>query len=52
LSILRQVDEHSLGETLQVVLNSVLHDIIDVNDKLLKLGKSAMNMAQVAINVH
>ena len=47
-----EVHEHSLGETLQVVLNSVLHDIINVNDKLLKLGKTAVNMAQVAINVH
>jgi len=47
-----EVDEHSLGETLQIVLNSVLHDIINVNDKLLKLGKTAVNMAQVAINVH
>ena len=52
LSVLWEVDEHSLGETLQIVLNSVLHDIINVNDKLLKLGKTAVNMAQVAINVH
>ena len=32
-----QVDKDSLGEGLEVVLNSVLHDVIDVNDELLKL---------------
>jgi len=52
LGVLWQVDEHSLGEGLQVVLNSVLHDVIDVDDQLLELGKSLVDVVQVSINVH
>jgi hypothetical protein len=33
-----KVDENSLRETLEVILNTVLHDVIDVDDELLKLG--------------
>ena len=38
LSILRKVYQDGLGKGLQVVLDSVFHDIIDVNDQLLELG--------------
>ena len=38
LSILRQVNQDSLREGFKVVLDSVLHDIVDVDDELLKLG--------------
>jgi hypothetical protein len=52
LGILWEVDKNGLGETLKVVLNSVLHDIVDVDDELLKLGKTLMNMVEITINVH
>lgn len=52
LGILWQVDQDSLGEGLEVVLNSVLHNVIDVDNKLLKFGEALMNMSQVTINVH
>jgi len=52
LSILREVDKNGLGETLKVVLNSVLHDIVDVDNELLELGKTLMNMMEIAINIH
>jgi hypothetical protein len=50
--ILRKVDQDSLGEGLEVVLNTVLHDVIDVDDQLLKLGKSLMNVVEITIDVH
>jgi hypothetical protein len=52
LSILWEIDQNSLGKTLKVVLDSVLHDIIDVNDKLFKLSKSLMDMEEISVNVH
>ena len=52
LGILRKVYENGLGETLEVVLNSVLHDVVDVDDQLLKLGESLMDVGQVSIDVH
>jgi hypothetical protein len=47
-----KVDQHGFGKTLKVVLDSVLHDIIDVNDKLFKLSKTLMNMVEISVNVH
>jgi len=52
LSILRKVDKDSLGQALEVVLNSVLHDIIDVDDQLLKLSETLMDVVQVTVDVH
>ena len=52
LGILRKVDQNSLRETLEVVLNSVLHDVVDVNDQLLELGETVMHMGQISIDVH
>lgn len=52
LSILRQVNQDSLGEGFKVVLDSVFHNIIDVNDELFEFGKTLVHMGQVAINVH
>lgn len=52
LGILWEVDKNGLGETLEVVLNSVLHDIVDVDNELLELGKTLMNVMEIAINVH
>lgn len=52
VGILGQVNEHGLGESLKVVLNTVFHDVVDIDNKLLQLGKTLMNVVQVAINVH
>jgi hypothetical protein len=52
LGILGQVDEHGLGERLEVVLNTVLHDVVDVDDQLLELGEALVDVGQVAVNVH
>jgi len=52
LGILREIDENSLGEGLEVVLNSVLHDVVDVDNQLLELGKTNMHVIQVTIDVH
>ena len=52
MGILRKVNKDCLRECLEVVLNSVLHDVIDVDDQLLELCKALMNMVKVAINVH
>jgi len=52
LSVLRKVNEHSFGEGLEVVLNSVLHDVVDVDDKLLKLSETHMHVVKVTIDVH
>jgi hypothetical protein len=52
LGILRKVDQDSLGERFEVVLNTVLHDVINVDDQLLKLSEALMNVVKVTINVH
>jgi len=52
LSILRKVDENGLGKTLKVVLDTVLHDVVDIDDKLLQFGKALMDVVQISINVH
>ena len=52
LGILWKVYQNGFGKTLKVVLDSVLHDIIDVNDKLFKLSKTLMDMMEISINVH
>ena len=52
LGILGQVNEHSLGEGLEVVLNTVFHDVIDIDNELLKLGKTLVNVVKVTIDVH
>jgi hypothetical protein len=52
LGILRKVDQDSLGKRFKVVLNTVLHDVIDVNNQLFKLGEALMNMVKIAINIH
>jgi hypothetical protein len=52
LGILWKVDQNCFGKALKVVLNSVLHDIIDVNDELLKLSKTLVNVLEISIDVH
>jgi len=52
LRLLGQVNEDSLGESLQVVLDTVLHDVVNVDDELLELSKTLVNMGKVTINVH
>jgi hypothetical protein len=52
LGILGKVDQDSLGERFEVVLNTVLHDIIDVNNQLFKLGEALMNVIEITIDVH
>jgi hypothetical protein len=52
LSILRKVNEHSLGEGLKIVFNTVLHNIVDVYNKLLELGKTHVYVVKVTIDVH
>ena len=45
-------NEDGLGERLDVILNTVLYDIVDVSDELLKLEKTLVHVLQVAIDVH
>jgi hypothetical protein len=52
LSVLGQVDKDGLGEGLEVVLNSVFHDVIDVDDELFELGQALVDVVKVAVNVH
>lgn len=50
--LLGQVDEHCFGQGLQVVLNSILHNVVDVDNKLFELGKTRVHMCQVTVDVH
>jgi hypothetical protein len=52
LGILRKVNQDCLREGLKVVLNTILHDVVNVDDQLLKLSKALMNMVKIAIDVH
>ena len=52
LGILWKVDKDSLGKRLEVVLNSVFHDVVDVDDQLLEFGQTGVDVSKVSINVH
>ena len=52
LGILRKVDENGLGQRLEVVLDTVLHDVVDIDNQLLKLGKADMHVIEISIDVH
>jgi hypothetical protein len=52
LSILRQVNKDCLGERLKIVLNTVLHDVVDVDNQLLQLGKTLVDVMEITINIH
>jgi hypothetical protein len=52
LGILRKVDENGLRQRLEIVLDTVLHDVVDINNQLLKLGKTDMHVVEIAIDVH
>lgn len=47
-----QVHQDSLRKSLEVVLNTVLHNIVDVDDELLELGETLVDVLEVAIDVH
>ena len=47
-----QVNEDGLGERFEVVLDTVLHDVVDVDNELLELGKTLVHVLKVAIDVH
>jgi len=49
---LRKVDQNGLGKGFQVILDSVLHDVIDVDDQLLEFDKAVVYVVEVAVNVH
>ena len=47
-----QVNQDSLRKGLKIVLDTVLHDIVDVNDQLVQLGKTLVNMLEETFNIH
>jgi hypothetical protein len=51
-TVLRQVNKDGLRESLQVVLNTVLHDIVNVDNELIKLAEALMNVVEEALDVH
>jgi len=52
LCILGKVHKDCLGKSLEVVLDSVLHNVVDVDDQLLKFGKALMDVVKITVNVH
>jgi hypothetical protein len=52
LGILRQINKDGLGKSFEVVLYTVLHDVVDVNNQLLEFCKALMDVVKVTINVH
>jgi len=51
-AVLRKVNKHCLGESLKVVLNAVLHDVVNVDNKLVELVETLVNVVKEAFNVH
>ena len=51
-TILGEVNKDGLGQSLQVVLNSVLHNIVNVDNELVKLGETLVDVVEESINVH
>jgi len=49
---LRKVDQNGLGKGFQVILDSVLHDVIDVDDQLLEFDKAVVYVVEIAVDVH
>ena len=52
LGFLWQIDEHCLGKSLKVVFNTVLHNVVDVDDELLEFGQTLMHVIQIAVDIH
>jgi hypothetical protein len=52
LGFLGKINQNSLGESLQVVFNTVFHDVIDVDDQLFKFSQTLVNVVEIAVNVH
>jgi len=52
LAFLGKVDQEDLGDSLEVVFNSVFNDIIDVDDQLLKLAETLVDVLQESIDIH
>lgn len=49
---MRQRNQRDLADAFKVILNSILNDIIHIDDKLLKFVESLMNMVEIRVNVH
>lgn len=47
-----QVYEEGLGDDFQVLLNSVLDDVVDGDDQLLELVQALMHVLQIRVDVH
>ena len=52
LGFLWKVNKNGLGKCLQVVLDTVLHNVVDVYDQLFEFSKTLVHVVQVTINVH
>lgn len=46
------MDEHNLRDSLQVIFDSVLDNIIDVDDELFEFLESLVHVGQIALDVH
>jgi len=47
-----QVNKQCLGDDLEVLLNTVLNDVIDIFYRLLQLAKNRVDMGLISINIH
>jgi hypothetical protein len=52
LGVIGKVDKKDLGDLLEVVLNTVLDDVIDGDDQLVEFVKALMNVFKITVNVH
>ena len=46
------MDKHNFGNSLKIIFNSILNNIIDIDNQLLKFLKALMHVVKIAFNVH
>ena len=51
-ALLGEVDKHGLGQGFEVVLDTVLHNIVNVDNELVEFGKALVDVMEEAIDVH
>jgi hypothetical protein len=52
LNIIKKIDKKDLGDLLEVILDTILNNIVNRDDELVEFVKTLMNMLKIRVNVH
>jgi len=46
------MDKDNFGNSFKIIFNSILNDIIDIDNQLFQFLKALMNIVKIAFNIH